>query len=439
MNLKKVSLLCATLFISTVTFSQKSFTLEEAIKYGLENNPQAKISAMDVEIAKKKVKETASMGLPQLSGEVKYQNFIDIPTQVVPGEAFGAPVEFVEVQFGVEQNAGLSFTASQLIFNGNYLVGLKASQVYVKMAEYQQGLSTTNLRSDIKNAYQLVVLSKENLEVIKDSHKKVEQAYNETVELNKAGFIDEASVDELELSKLNLENAIINAENQIKTSKLLLKLYLGIPANEEVSVTNTLDNLMSKTVQIADFNVTNNIQYGMLETKEQLQTLNLRNEQAKWMPTLSAYYNHQKNAYANEFSFLDSDQTYYPTNLVGVTISVPIFDGGGRIFKTGQAKIEVEKVQEEKKQLETGLQLQYQQAVADLSNAEKTLDLVNKKISLGEGILDKAYANHKEGLISSFELNQKESQFLQLKGEYLQASMAVLNAKLEIEKLQSSK
>ena len=97
------------------------------------------------------------------------------------------------------------------------------------------------------------------------------------------------------------------------------------------------------------------------------------------------------------------------------------------------------KVDEEKKQLETALSLQFQDAINKLVIAEQSLDLVKKKITLGESILDKAYINHKEGLISSFELNEKESRFLQLQSEYLQALMNVLNAQIEIEKLQSTK
>ena len=83
--------------------------------------------------------------------------------------------------------------------------------------------------------------------------------------------------------------------------------------------------------------------------------------------------------------------------------------------------------------------LQYQEAINNLVIAEQSLDLVKRKITLGEGILDKAYVNHKEGLISSFELNEKESRFLQLQSEHLQALMKVLNAQLAIDKLQSTK
>ena len=425
-------------------FSQKTFSLQEAVTFGLENNPQAKIADLDIQIAKKKVLETASIGLPQVSGQITYQNFLDVPVQLVPGEAFASPLnpnppEFIEMQFGVEQQAGMSMTASQLIFNGSYLVGLQASKVYVQLAENQKNLTTTNLKSDITNAYYLVILSQENLSIIKESLAKVTQAFEESKAMNEAGFIDAASVDEVELSKLNLENAVINAENQIKTSKLLLKLYLGLPSSEDLVLTSSLDDLMTQSVILADFNAQNNVQFGMLETQQELQELNLKNQKAEFLPTVSAYYNYQENAYNNEFTFFDSDQSWYPTNLVGVQIAVPIFESGGKVARVAQARIELEKIEEQKTLLETSLQLQYQQALADLTNAQKNLELINKKISLGESILDKALANHKEGLISSFELNQKESQFLQLQAEYLQAAMNVLNAQLEIQKLQTSK
>ena len=114
--------------------AQKSLSLQEAVQFGLENNPQAKISDFDLELARKKVKETAAIGLPQVSADISYNNFIDIPVQVAPGAAFGQPnVEFIELEFGTQHSGGANLTASQLIFSGSYLVGLKASKTYVKM------------------------------------------------------------------------------------------------------------------------------------------------------------------------------------------------------------------------------------------------------------------------------------------------------------------
>lgn len=420
--------------------AQKSLSLQEAVQFGLENNPQAKISDFDLELARKKVKETAAIGLPQVSADISYNNFIDIPVQVAPGAAFGQPnVEFIELEFGTQHSGGANLTASQLIFSGSYLVGLKASKTYVKMAEYQKGLTDVNLKHDIASAYHLVLLAQESVKVTEQSLEKMSNAYEETKAFFENGFIDESSLDELQLSKLSLENTLVQVKNQVKTAELLLKLQLGVPASEEITLTSTLEALLEKKPALTQFNPNNNIQYGMLETKESLQKLNLDNQKATLLPTIAAFYNHQQNAYRNDFSFFDADGKYYPTNLIGLKMSVPIFTSGSTVSKINQAKIELAKVDEEKRQLEIGLALQYQDAINNLVIAEQSLDLVKRKITLGEGILDKAYVNHKEGLISSFELNEKESRFLQLQSEHLQALMKVLNAQIAIDKLQSTK
>lgn len=421
--------------------AQQSLTLQEAIQYGLENNPQAKISAFDLEIARKKVKETAAIGLPQVSADVSYNHFITVPTQLIPSFNPMAPAGTLdEVQFGTENNSGMNFTASQLIFNGSYLVGLRASKTYVRMAELQQGLTDVNLKYDIASAYHLVLVAQESVKVTEGSLEKMNTAYNETKLLFESGFVDEASLDELELSKLSLENTLVQVKNQVKTAELLLKLHLGIPSSQEIVLTSTLEQLLeNKKAANLQFNPNNNIQYGMLETKEELQKLNLDNQKATLLPAVAAFYNHQQNSFGNDgFDAFDFD-AYFPTNMVGVKLTVPIFTSGSTISKISQAKIEVAKVNEEKKQLETALSLQFQDAINKLVIAEQSLDLVKKKITLGESILDKAYINHKEGLISSFELNEKESRFLQLQSEYLQALMNVLNTQIEIEKLQSTK
>lgn len=419
-------------------YAQKSLTLQEAIQFGLENNPEAKISAYDLELARKKVKETAAIGLPQVSANVSYNNFIDVPTQLIP-DMTGQTDQLIPVQFGVEQTAGVNLTASQIIFNGSYLVGLRASKTYVKMAEYQQGLTDVNLKHDIASAYHLVLVAQESVKITEKSLSKINIAYDETKALYENGFVDEASLDELELSKLSLENTLVQVKNQVKTTELLLKLQLGLPVQEEIILTSTLEQLLERKTTLAQFSPTNNIQYGMLETKAELQELNLDNQKASLLPSLVAFYNHQQNTFGNdEFDAFDFDG-YFPTNMVGIQMTIPIFTSGSTVSKINQAKIEVAKVDEEKKQLEIGLSLQYQEAINNLVIAEQSLDLVKRKITLGESILDKAYENHKEGLISSFELNEKETRFLQLQSEYLQALMNVLNAQLAIEKLQSTK
>ena len=126
--MKKITVLlfflCSTL-TAQVQDSLKSYSLslQEAIDLGLENNYSSKRSQKDIEKALKQKWEIISQGLPQLTGNVDYQNFLKQPVTLIPGEiAGGEPGSFVPVRFGTKQSINAAATWNQLIFDGSYIV-----------------------------------------------------------------------------------------------------------------------------------------------------------------------------------------------------------------------------------------------------------------------------------------------------------------------------
>ena len=115
------------------SIGQESYSLKQAKEYAIQNSTQVKNSLLDVEIAQQKIKETTATGLPQISGTVAFQNFLDVPTSLIPASSFdpAAPVDLlIPVKFGTDFNLNGTLQVSQLIFSGNYLVGLQASRTY---------------------------------------------------------------------------------------------------------------------------------------------------------------------------------------------------------------------------------------------------------------------------------------------------------------------
>ena len=114
----------------------KSLTLNEAIEFGLSNNRSIINADREILKAKKERWKTIAIGLPQISSEINYQNFLEMPVSLVPAEFFGGNAgTFEELTFGTEQNMIGSIKMEQLLFDGSYLVGLEASRVYLKISE----------------------------------------------------------------------------------------------------------------------------------------------------------------------------------------------------------------------------------------------------------------------------------------------------------------
>ena len=136
------------LFLGLLAQAQESsfsFSLAEAQQYAIEHSYQSQTANKEVEKSKRKVKETISTGLPQINASGSYQNFLELPRQLVPAEFFGGNEgEFAEVVFGTEQQMGIDITATQLLFDGSYFVGLQASKVYLELTKNDQQKSETN-------------------------------------------------------------------------------------------------------------------------------------------------------------------------------------------------------------------------------------------------------------------------------------------------------
>ena len=179
----KIIISLSFIIISFYGNAQSAFSLKEAIQYGLTNNLDIKNSSVDMEIAEKKIWETTSIGLPQISGSAQFKNFIDIPTTVVPAIMFNPNAgenEMMGLKFGTDYNLTGTLQVSQLIFSGNYLVGLQASKTYSNISKQVKEKKELDVKESITSAYYTVIVLKANKDVLDSTMKTIEKLYEQT-------------------------------------------------------------------------------------------------------------------------------------------------------------------------------------------------------------------------------------------------------------------
>lgn len=429
-------------------------SLKEAQDLAVENNWNYKNAAIEVQKAKKKVWETTAMGLPQLNGELSYQHFLDIPVQVAPAGAFafpGMPVDpnapaFTEMQFGLENNATAGLTASQLIFDGSYIIGLRAAKAFVKTSENQLKKSEIEVRESVAKAYYLVLAAAENKRIMEENLISAKSLLDNITAMNEEGLVELMEVDQMKLNVANIEAQIDHANASLKTSQLLLNFNLGLTPVDEVKVSDKLDqfmNLNSLENAIGKANVEGHIDYISIENKEKLDLLNWRNEQARSLPSIAAFYNYQSNAFGNEFDLSDNvdadgNVNWYPTQIVGVKVTVPLFTSFRGSARMKQARLTLEQTRHSKEMVKQSLLLNAETAKAEYINAMKQHNNSKSSEKLAKDIYERTSIKYNEGLSSSFELNQSKAQHLQAQGAYIQSIVNVLNAKLNLDKAYSN-
>lgn len=429
-----LSIILVLTMLSSV--AQESFTLTKAHTYALDNNKNITNAKLDQKSMESKIWEIKSSGLPQVNGSLEFQNFIDIPTQVLPANAFNpaAPAdELVGLQFGTNYNATGGINVSQLLFSGNYIVGVQAikasSQIYAQLTEKQE----IDVKADVSEAFYTVLILKENKAILDSTLENMAKLYELTQKLVTEEVMIRTDAAQLELGVVQIENAISTLESQIILSKNLLKFQMGYPLASEIKLEGTLD---PDLIQIGSvINPENNIDYKMLTTQLELNQLSLKNTKANYLPTVSAFFSYQQQALRNEFNFFASGESWYPTTLWGVKISVPIFSSGQRNSQVEQAAIEVDKTEFSMEMLSEGLQLQILQAQTSYDVAIRKMEMHTRAQQIAAEVLKDKETLFKEGVATSIEITQAQSQLLTESTNYTNALFEMIKSKLTLEKL----
>ena len=446
------------LLSNRITAQTKSnFTLKEAQEYGLENNHDIKNALTDIKIAKKQVKETISIGLPQINGKISTTNYIDIPTTLMPDfitpaiynvneSKFGltpiqpiGDIQYFPVSFGTEFNAAANISVNQLIFSGDYIVGLQSANSYLQTTILQHQKTGINLKESIAKSYFIVLVTERNAKILRKTLEELKKMLYETNEMFKAGFVEDTDVVQLELMVSDLEASLITVEKQIDIAYAYLKFNMGFDLNNDIILSDDLNNLVKKAesdlLLKTGFVLDQNINFRIFKSQKDLAYKELLLEKSAYLPTISAFFNATTNAMRSKFNFFDSDKTWYPSTLWGVQMQIPIFSSGKRSLRVQKAKLKLEKTNELQAKIKEGLQLEVKQTRADLNNAFLIYKNKIKSLENAKKIYKKTETKYIEGMASSMELLQSHNQYLTSEGNYIKAVLDLLNAKQRMMKL----
>lgn len=442
--MKTTKLFALGLFLSSTLLNlaqdpdTTSFTLTEAKIYAQEHHANIKNALLDVDIAKKQIVETRGIGLPQVDINGTFNNFINLPVQVVDASfinPMAQPGETISFKAGTEYSASGTLQASQLIFNGSYIVGLKASSYYAQFQETAAQLTEEDVLFNVIQAYELASVAQQNM-VFADSIVAITQRLvDKQRNFLELGFMLQEDFDQLQYSLISAKNAFTNAEVQYKNSIALLKLSMGYPMGNDLTLEDNLETLVQMShVSSSGSDVFQNLNYQVLEKKVHLSELDIQNNKMANLPTLSAFFNQTYNAYRNEFNFFNDDQ-WYPQTVWGLQLNIPIFSGGQRYARTAQAKIKLMQDMNSLSLLEESLKFQEVQYRNNLIGAQNKYEMQQDNVRLARSIYDNAVLKEKIGKGNSIIVTQKQQQLMLAQSQYIGSLIELFQAKLDMDKL----
>ncbi|SNB11551.1 putative outer membrane efflux protein [Flavobacterium psychrophilum] len=447
--MKNKLILTLFLFASILQAQEKkqsySFTLQQAIAHATQNNYSAINASRDIEVAKEKKWETTTIGLPQINGTVSYLNNLQYTKQgVTGGGAFGgAPGSVSTIAFGTKHSANAGVTLSQLIFDGSYLVGLQSAKVYLKISENAKLKTNQEVKEIVINSYGNVLLADESISIFEKNKVILEKTLSDTKQIFKNGLIEEENVEQLQITLASVNSALANVKRQKTIALNMLKLILGINLDNELILTEKLEGLTQKNVDLLllqeEFKATNNIDYQIGENLQESKRLLLKYEKSKELPSLGAALNYGYNAFENKFDFFSKDQKWNNFANLGVSLHVPIFSSLGTSAKKQQAKIALEQATTKLTETEQKLKLQFEKARSDYEFTIEELATNKNNLKLAERIETKQQIKFKEGLSTSFNLSEAQRQLYTAQQTYLQSMVDVINKRASLEKIINKK
>lgn len=433
----------ALLLFSFSVFSQNEtlfFSLDEAIDYAHANNKMALDSQSDIRMAELQKWETTATGLPQINADISYNNWIEQQISLIPAEFFGGmPGDFIEVAFGTQQTVNGTVTLKQKLFDGSYLVALQASKVYLEISKNAKEKTLSELRKVVTNAYGSILLAEENILILDANIEVLEKNIEELQKVYENGLTEVENIEQLQLTRAGL----VSARNYNAVLKNLayemFNLTLGLNIDTPVNLTDRMEDLVVKVLlyptETSNGNLENNIDFKIALNNMRSNALLFKLEKSKALPTINAFINGGYAGNNNRFNFLDRTQKWFGASLFGVNMSIPMFSSLGRSAATQKAKIALEKSERTLANTRQELEIKIKRAQNELAFAQQ--DLKNKKQAqnLAKRIEEKNQIKFFEGLASSFELSQAQTQLYTAQKQYMEAMLSVLNKHIALDVL----
>ena len=439
--MKNELILAFSLLFSIALFSQEnaqSFSLQEAIDYALEHNRTAKNAARDIEAAKQQKWETIATGLPQVSASINYNNWMKQQVSLIPAEFFGGnPGEFAEIAFGTKQTMNATIVLDQKLFDGSYLVGLQSAKVFLEISKNAKEKTDLEVRKAVINAYGNVLLAEESVKILNRNITVLKKNLDETTKIYENGLGDQESVEQLQITLSGVQSNLNNTSRLTTLAYQMLNITLGADLNSDTVLTDNLESLTTQNIVLslldADEDIENTIDFKIASNDKISKELLLKLEKSKALPTLDAFVNAGYSGNNNSFDFLKKNQKWFGSSLFGVSMNIPLFSSLGRSAATQRAKINLEKAEEDLNETEQKLKLKIASAKSDYQFAIEDYENKKQNLNLAERIENKNQTKFFEGISSSFELRQAQTQLYSSQQQFLQAMLDVINKKAELE------
>jgi outer membrane protein TolC len=384
---------------------------------------------LGIEGAKAQTGQYISRGLPQVDASATINKNFILRRTFIPANTFdpSAPEgELMELQFGTPYTGEMGINLNQMIFNGSYFVGLKASKVYQQLSVKDHIKSKIDVTEMVTKAYYSVLVNQMGLETLESNYQRIDSLVRETEIMNKNGFAELIDVNRTKVEFNNLQTSLNNARMALNISVALLKFQMGMPVESNLEIAEKLSDLKFNVKEELEmgYSYTNRIEYSRLLTSQDLAQLEMRNNKSQYLPSIDLIFSWGLNAGVLEFSDLGelSNRQVWPDyQLGGLTFKLPIFDGLYKSKLIQQNKVKIKHLEYQRQMLENSIRLEVDQQRKTLIMNLDLLRNQEENSKLAESVYNQTKIKYQEGVGTNLEVVTADTAYKQAQSNYFKA------------------
>lgn len=437
-----------------VKIQKHSFTVQQAVDYALKNNVNVKNALVDVQLQEQVNREITSNAYPHINGSVNTTYNPSVATQVLPnfispatyqvlidqgvkdgnGNTIQMPADFgyIAAQFGTRYNASAGLSLSQILFDGQVFVGLQARDAAIRFSKKNVDVTEELIKANVQKVYYQLVVSKTQVELLDANIALMEKLMHDTKLIYENGFREKLDVDKVSVQLTNLLTEKRKLFNTISNGYYGLKVLMGMPVTDELELTDQLtdDKIKENILETSNYSYDDRKEYQYAQIGKELNEYNIRRYNLSKIPTVNLTGNYAKSAQRNKWNFLGKGDWFTIAN-VNLNISIPIFNGYYTRAKVQQARLQLQKTENNMESLRLAIDNDVAVAKNNFNSATATMDFQKKNMELAETIYQQTKKKYEMGTGSQLEITTAQTDLKTAQTNYITALYDAIIAKVD--------
>ena len=441
----------------TAKSTKHEFSIQQAVEYAKKNNVNIKNALVDVLLQEEQNREITSNAYPHINANINSAYNPNVATQVVPNfispatyqvlidqgvkDGNGNPIVmpfdfgFIAAQFGSKFSTTAGISLSQILFDGQVFIGLKARGASIQFRKKNMEVTEELIKANIYKVYYQLLVSKIQVELLDTNITLLEKLLRDTRLIYENGFAEKLDVDKVNVQLTNLQTERTKVLSIIANGYYGLKLLMGMPIKEELVLTDKLTDEQVKEGALVNDNYAyeDRKEHQFAQISKTLLEYNVRRYKLSKLPTVSLGASYAQNAQRNQWNFIKKGD-WFTISSVNLNVNIPIFNGGYTKSKIQQAKLEVQKIDNQLEALKISIDMEAAIAKNNFRSAIATMDFQKKNMELAEKVYQQTKKKYEMGTGSQMEINTAQTDMKAAQTNYISALYDAIIAKVDFMK-----